>query len=187
MENCLGYRNSVQKVIYCPNMRSENKGSVQAQSNGHSSEASKRNNFYALHSSGEQEQSLDMITGILQVFSIDFYALLDAGDTLLFVTSLVATKYDIPPDVLIEPFFAITLVGDFIMASRILGSRPISFPNKVTWVDFVEHDIVDFDVILITDWLHYFFASIDCRTRVVKLNFFNEPIIEMKKGVTQFL
>ena len=50
--------------------------------------------------------------------------------------------------------------------------------NKVTHVELVEHDMVDFNVILGMDWLHDCFASIDYRTRIVKLNFQNEPIFE---------
>ena len=46
--------------------------------------------------------------------------------------------------------------------------------------------MIDFDVILGIDWLHAFFASIDCRTRVVKFNFPNEPVVEWK-GETLFL
>ncbi|KAH0775084.1 hypothetical protein KY290_012221 [Solanum tuberosum] len=41
---------------------------------------------------------------------------------------------------------------------------------------------VDFDVILGMDWLHACFASIDCRTRIVKFQFPNEPILEWKGG-----
>ena len=32
------------------------------------------------------------------------------------------------------------------------------------------------------DWFHDSFAIIDCRTRVVRFNFPNEPIVELKGG-----
>ena len=40
--------------------------------------------------------------------------------------------------------------------------------------------MVDFDVILGMDWLHDCFASINCRTKIVKFNFPNEPVLELK-------
>ena len=51
------------------------------------------------------------------------------------------------------------------------------FPNRVSYAELVELDMLDFDVILGMDWLHDCFASIDCRTRVVKFNFPNETIV----------
>ncbi|KAH0709388.1 hypothetical protein KY284_010815 [Solanum tuberosum] len=45
-----------------------------------------------------------------------------------------------------------------------------------------ELDMLDFDVILGMDWLHACFASIDCRTQVVKFQFPNEPVLEWKRG-----
>ena len=58
-----------------------------------------------MHSSlGEQEISPDVVTCMLQLFSVNVYVLLDPGDTFSFVTPLVARKCDVLPDVFIEPF-----------------------------------------------------------------------------------
>ncbi|XP_069146008.1 uncharacterized protein [Solanum lycopersicum] len=107
-----------------------------------------------------------MVTDMLKVFSIDVYALLDPGDTLSIVTPLVAKKFDILPDILNEPFMVSTSVVELVVAKRIYRNCPIIFVNRVTHVELVELDMVDFDVILGMDWLHACFASIDGRTRV---------------------
>ena len=86
---------------------------------------------------------------LLQVFSINVYALLDHSATLYFETFKVAMNFNVLPDVLIESFSIITLVGDSVVANRFYRSCPILLlPNKVTLVDLVELDMVEFDVIL---------------------------------------
>ena len=60
-----------------PNLNGQEKG-CQAQASG-SSDVPKNNRFYAIHSRGEQETSPDVVTSMLEVFSIDLYALLDPG------------------------------------------------------------------------------------------------------------
>ena len=55
-------------------------------------------------------------------------------------------------------------------------------PNRISYVDLVELDMFDFDVMLGMDWLHSCFVLINCRTRVVKFNFRNEPVGEWKGG-----
>ena len=73
-----------------------------------------------------------------------------------------------------------TPVGESVVANRVCRNCPIMLPNRFTHVELVELDMVDFDVILGMDWLHYFFDFIDCRTRIVNFNFPNEPILEWK-------
>lgn len=49
-------------------------------------------------------------------------------------------------------------------------------------MDLVVLDMLDFDVILVMDWLHVCYASIDGRFRVVRFQFSNEPILKWKRG-----
>ena len=75
-----------------------------------------------------------------------------------------------------------TPVGESIVAKRVYRNCPIMLPNRVSYVDLVELDMLDFDIILGMDWLHACFASIDCRKRVVRFNFLNEPVVKWKGG-----
>ena len=129
------------------------KRSGQAQASRSNVDAPMKNHFYGLPSSGEQECSPNVVTGMLQVFSIDVYALLYPGTTLYFVTPLISRKFDIFPDDLNDPFVVITSVGE---------------------------GLVDFDVILGMDWFHDCFSSINCRIRILKINIPNEPVSEWK-------
>ena len=161
----------------CQNLKSQDKCSGQAQASG-SSDSPKKNRFYALRSRAEQDTSPDMVTGMLKIFTLDVYALIDPGDTLSFVTPLVAKKFDVLPDILHEHFIVSTSVGDSVVSKIVYPNCPISLPNRVSYVDLLELDMNDFDIILGMDWLHACFASIDYRTRVVRLNFPNETIVD---------
>ena len=123
-----------------------------------------------------------MVTSVLQVFSINVYALLDVGVTLLFFTHFATRKFDILPDIFNEPSIVTTPLGESLVAKRVYRNSYIMFPDRVTHVELVELDMVILDVILGIDQLHAFFASIGCRTRVVKSNFSNETVLEWKWG-----
>ena len=63
---------------------------------------------------------------------------------------------------------------------RVYRNSPIILPNRVSYVDLSEVNMLDIDVILRQDWLHACFVAIDCRTRVVMFNFPNKLIVEWK-------
>ena len=63
--NCYGYGKGGHMVKDCPNVRSHGKGNGQTQPSGPSSEAPKRNHFYALKARGEQESAPAVMTGML--------------------------------------------------------------------------------------------------------------------------
>ena len=82
---------------------------------------------------------------MLKVFSIDVYVLLDPGATLSFVTPLIEIKFDILPDILHEPFIVSTPVGESDVAKNVYGNCPIMLPNRVSYVELVELDMLDFE------------------------------------------
>ena len=77
-----------------------------------------------------------MVTATLHVFSFHVYALLDLGSTLYFVTPLVASKFDLLPEILHEPFLVSTPIGDIIRAERVY--RDCSILDRVTYANLVE-------------------------------------------------
>ena len=60
----------------------------------------------------------------------------------------------------------------------------ILLPNRVTLVDLIELDMIDFGVILGMHWFHACFSSIGCKIRIVQFQFPNEPIFEWKGGIS---
>ena len=86
---------------------------------------------------------------MLKVFTIDVYALLDPGAAMSFVSPLVAKKFDILPDILHEPFIVSTPVGESVVETRVYRNCPIMLPNRVFYIDVVELDMLDFDIIFV--------------------------------------
>lgn len=113
-----------------------------------------QNHFYALSSRQEQENSPDIVTGMLCVFNFDVYVLLDPESSFSYVTPLVAVNFEINSEKIPEPFLVSTPVGDSFIAKKIYKKCPITFLYKVMLAELIELDMVDFDLILGLDWLH---------------------------------
>ncbi|XP_075112299.1 uncharacterized protein LOC142182177 [Nicotiana tabacum] len=71
---------------------------------GASGSGGQQNRIYALSSRQDLESSPDVVTGILSVFSIDMYALIDPGSTLSYISPFVASKWDREPELLQQSF-----------------------------------------------------------------------------------
>ncbi|XP_069154296.1 uncharacterized protein [Solanum lycopersicum] len=107
------------------------------------------NRVYAITSYKEQENSPDVVTGMIKVFTFDVYALLDSGTSLSFVTPYVENQFVIISEKLCEPFCISTPGGESILAERVYRDFPIFINHKSTMDDLVDLYIVDFDVILV--------------------------------------
>ena len=69
-----------------------------------------------------------------------------------------------------------------MVVKRVYRNCPIKFPNRVTYAELSELDVVHFDVIMGMDWLQDCCASIYCRTIIVNFNFLNKPVLQWKGG-----
>src|SRR5688572_21980714 len=110
-------------------------------------QAPRNNRFYALHGRQEVEDTPDVVTGMLQVFNFDVYALLDPGANLSFVSPYISMKFSIDPAILLEPYSVNNLVGESIVASRVFRGCPISILHRVIPCDLVELEMVDLNII----------------------------------------
>ncbi|XP_015055042.1 uncharacterized protein LOC107001562 [Solanum pennellii] len=146
-DTCFGCLKSGYKERDFPIVKGQGKRNNQAQASGPSSDAPKKNRFYALRLRGDQKNYPNVVTGMLQVFSIDVYALLNPRATLSFVNPLVSMKFDVLSDVSIEPLPVTTPVVDSIVAKRVFRSCTILLSNRVKLVDLVKLDMLDFHVI----------------------------------------
>lgn len=133
-----------------------------------------------MYSWRDHENSQDILTGMLRVFSLDAYALLDPGANLSFMTPYLTNKFGICSKQLLEPFSVSTPIGKSIFSKRIYRNCTISINLKDCTMDIVELDMIDFDTILGMDRLYSCYASITCRTRVVKFQFLDKPALEWK-------
>ena len=127
--------------------------------------------MYALHDRQDQEGSPNAVTGMLQVFDLDVYALLDPWANLSFVTSYMAVQFSVSPETISESFLVCTQVDDPVIARRVYRNCLVTVSQKVTSVYLVELEMVYFDVILGMDWLPSCYASVDCITRFFILSF----------------
>lgn len=89
----------------------------------------------------------------------------------------VTNKFEILHEKLYEPFCVSTHVGESSLGKWVYNDCVISIKYNDTMTDVIDLDMVDFDFIFRTDMLY---ASIDCRTRVVKFKIPNEPFLEWK-------
>lgn len=97
--------------------------------------------------------------------------LLDLRSNISYVTQLVAVNFGIGLEKLSKPFLVSILMDESVVARRFYKKYPITVLHKIILADLIELEMVDFNVILGMDWLHSCYASIDCRTRLVKFQF----------------
>ena len=103
--------------------------------------------LYSLNNRQEHKNSLDVVTGVIQVFDFIVYALLDQRASLYFVPPYVSMNVDIIPEQLSEPFSISTPVGEFIIEEIDHHDYPLTINHKSTMYDVFDLDMVEFHVV----------------------------------------
>lgn len=120
---------------------------------------------------------------VINVITFNVYSLLDEGASLYFMTMYIPIRFDILFEQLLESFCVSMPICEFILVDIFYYDCTISFNHNKTMVQLVNLHTVDFSSMLVMDWLHDFYASVNRRTRVVKFKFPNAPIIEQKSSL----
>lgn len=71
-------------------------------------------------------------------------------------------------------------MGESIRVERVYRACVVSIYHKDTIIDLIDLYMTDFDLIFGIDWLHAYYASVDCRVRTIKFQFLNELVLEWK-------
>ncbi|MDV3186339.1 MAG: hypothetical protein Q8850_02605, partial [Candidatus Phytoplasma australasiaticum] len=110
--------------------------------------APRHNRLYDLEGRQVVDGVPDVITSMLKVFDFHVYTLIDSSTTLSFITHFVAKKFHVEPELLCEPYEVSTPIGISIIARKVYRNYPIFILHKILPCDFVELDMVNFDIIL---------------------------------------
>ncbi|XP_070036706.1 uncharacterized protein [Nicotiana tomentosiformis] len=89
-------------------------------------------------------------------------------------------EFGIESEQLPELFSVSTPVSESIVAARVYRGCVVMVHDRDTMDDLIELGMVDFVVIMGMDWLYSCFAKLDYRTRIVRFEFPNEPVVEWK-------
>ena len=94
-------------------------GQVQGQGQAKGGQTPKNNRFYALHGRQEYEDVPNVVTGMLRVFHLNVYDLIDPGENISFLSPYVSMRFSVRPELLKDPFHVSTPVGESVIARTI--------------------------------------------------------------------
>ena len=112
----------------------------------------------------------DVVTGIISILDHDAYLLVDPGATHSFASKPFLDRFQIETQPLEGRMRVSLLVGDPLLADRVVRDSRVLIEGQEFPADLVALDMRDFDVVLGMDWLSRHRATLDCYNKEVKLN-----------------
>ncbi|XP_070054376.1 uncharacterized protein [Nicotiana tomentosiformis] len=124
---------------------------------------------YAFLGRPEAVTSDTVITCIVSVIHRDILVIFDHGSIYSYAPSYFPSCLDMPCDSLDIPVDVSTPFGDSIMVDRVYCSCVVTINVYDIMVDPLLLDMVDFEVILDTDWLSPYHAILDYHAKTMTL------------------
>ncbi|XP_075091869.1 uncharacterized protein LOC142172016 [Nicotiana tabacum] len=130
----------------------------------------------------DAQASNAVVTGILSVCSFDALALIYPGATYSYMSSYFALRFGSQPELLNDPFLVSTLVRESLLAEYVYRACQVWVEGRDTLADLIVLDMIDFDMLMVMDWLSFCYAIVDCHAKIVKFQIPNEPSFVLKGG-----
>lgn len=108
-----------------------------------------------------------MVIGTLPVCSHDAYALTDPAP-IIHMLPYLAKNNGIEPKLLKS--LAFTLVDECIQAKQVYKGCIVSIPTRITKIDIIELEMIDFHMIMGMNWVSSCYANVDCRAKIVRFS-----------------
>ncbi|XP_068328181.1 uncharacterized protein [Pyrus communis] len=122
-----------------------------------------------LHDSLDAQNNPDLIMGMLNILGYFARLLIDCGATYSVISHTFAQVTQPHPTPLEYDLEFAMPRGEKCIVDCVYPGCPMMVEDVVMPADLIPLDIVDFDVILGTDWLHFNHANIDCYGKIVNL------------------
>lgn len=119
--DCLRWAGKAQSFLPVPPIQENQRGAT-------SSTSGATNHLNVMSTRQEQEDSPDIVTGMIRFFTLDCYVRMNSGATLSFVSPDVGCKFDRTPESLLEPFIVSTHIGELVLAERVY--RSVMYSSK---------------------------------------------------------
>ncbi|XP_062080227.1 uncharacterized protein LOC133784982 [Humulus lupulus] len=115
----------------------------------------------------QAEASTSMVSGQIFIAGIDCHVLIDYGATHSFVSKIILDRFNRPHEMHAKGFGTMLPTEEVVISRKWFRALPLRVDDREIYVDLIELDMSDFDVILGMDWLTKYNATIDCKKKVV--------------------
>ncbi|XP_062117928.1 uncharacterized protein LOC133831576 [Humulus lupulus] len=113
------------------------------------------------------EASTFVVLGHIFIAGIDCHVLIDSGATNSFVAKRIMDGFNRSHEMHANGFGTMLPTGEVVISGKWFRALPLKVDYRELYVDLIELDITDFDVVLGMDWLKKYNATIDCKKKMV--------------------